>query len=133
MKKIFNFISIVCLVVVFAFALSACSPAAVQQVVTLPDPLRLGIESAVVFAVGWVFVQIGMRWPWFVKTFGQYADEVAFAVTGGLLATIQSWLDLIPPQWETPANLFLAFVVAVFVALQAFRLLGKAGVKSFRE
>jgi hypothetical protein len=39
---------------------------------------------------------------------------------------------LIPAQWETPANLFLAFIVAVLAALQVFRLLGKRGVKTFR-
>jgi len=125
MKKIILFI-------VFAFALVACSPAAVQTVVTLPDPLRLGIEALAVFVVGWVFVQIGTRWSWFVKMFGQYADEVAFVISGAVLATIQNYLNLIPVQWETPANLFLAFVVAVLAALQVFKLLGKAGAKTFR-
>ena len=125
-------ISRVALIIVFGFAfLTACSPA-FQQVVTLPDPLRLGIEATAVLVVGWIFAQIGARLPWFVKLFGQYADEVAFALSGGLLATIQSYLDLIPVQWETPANLFLAFIVAVLAALQVFRLFGKAGVKTFR-
>ncbi len=112
--------------------LVACSPAAVQRVVTLPDPLRVAIEAGAVLAVGWLFTQIGARLPWFVKLFGQYADEIAFALSGGVLATIQNYLNLIPAQWETPANLFLAFVVAVLAALQVFRLAGKAGVKSFR-
>lgn len=125
-------ISRVALFVVFAFVfLTACSPT-IQAVVTLPDPLRLGIEAGAVFVVGWVFVQIGTRWPWFVKMFGQYADEVAFGLSGAVLATIQNYLNLIPAQWEEPANLFLAFIVAVLAALQVFRLLGKSGVKSFR-
>jgi len=112
-------------------ALTACAPT-LQSVVVLPDPLRLGIEAAAVFVVGWVFTQIGARWPWFVNLFGQYADEVAFALSGAVLATIQTYLNLIPVQWETAANLFLAFLVAVLAALQVFRLFGKAGVKSFR-
>lgn len=126
-------ISRIALFIVFAFAfLVACSPEAVQTVVTLPDPLRLGIEALAVFVVGWLFAQIGMRLPWFVKLFGQYVDEIAFALSGAVLLTIQNWLNLIPAQWETPANLFLAFIVAVLAALQVFRLLGKRGVKTFR-
>jgi Na+/citrate or Na+/malate symporter len=128
MKKIFMLV----VLVLSMLALVACSPAFAQKVVTLPDPLRVAIESAAVFAVGWLFAQIGMRLPWFVKLFGQYADEIAFALSGAVLATIQNYLDLIPAQWETSANLFLAFVVAVLAALSVFRLLGKAGAKTFR-
>lgn len=129
----FKTISRVSLFIVFGLALlTACSPAAVQTVVTLPDPLRLGIESLAVLVVGWVFAQIGTRLPWFVNLFGQYADEVAFALSGAVLATIQNYLNLIPPAWENAANLFLAFLVAVLAALQVFRLLGKARVNTFR-
>jgi len=125
MKKLLLF-------VLLAFLLAACSPAFAQTVVTLPDPLRVMIETSAVFVVGWLFVQIGMRLPWFVKMFGKYADEIAFALSGGVLATVQNYLNLIPVEWETPANLFLAFVVAVLAALQVFRILGKAGAKTFR-
>jgi hypothetical protein len=85
-----------------------------------------------VFVVGWVFTQIGMRLPWFVKLFGQYADEIAFAISGALIGVIQTWLNLIPPAWEGVGNLVMALIVAVLAALQVFRLFGKAGVKSFR-
>jgi hypothetical protein len=116
------------------FIVSACSgvATAAQTVVTLPDPLRLGIEALAVFVVGWVFAQIGIRIPWFVNAFGQYADEVAFAISGALLAAIQNVFNMIPAQWEEPANMFLAFVVAVLAALQVFKLLGKAGARTFR-
>jgi len=125
MKKLLLF-------VLLALLLVACSPAFAQTVVTLPDPLRVMIETSAVFVVGWLFVQIGVRLPWFVKMFGKYADEIAFALSGGVLATVQNYLNLIPVEWETPANLFLAFVVAVLAALQVFRILGKAGAKTFR-
>ncbi len=125
-------ISCVSLFVVFAFAFLSARAPTLQSVVALPDPLRVAIEAGAVLAVGWVFVQIGTRWPWFIRIFGQYADEVAFALSGAVLAAIQNWLNLIPAQWETPANLFLAFIVAVLAALQVFRLAGKVGVKSFR-
>src|SRR5690349_7971462 len=106
--KLEKLITRISLIILFAFTLVACSPAGIQRVVTLPDPLRLGIEALAVFVVGWIFAQIAIRWPWFSQAFGQYADEVAFALSGAVLATIQSWLNLIPPQWEQPANLFLA-------------------------
>lgn len=124
MKKLFVF-------ALNLLVLTACAPT-IQKVVTLPDPLRLAIESGAVLVVGWVFVQIGKALPWFVNLFGQYQDEIAFGLAGAVVMSIQNILNAIPPQWETPANLFLAFIVAVFAALQAFRLLGKAGVKSFR-
>lgn len=124
-------ISRVSLIIVFAFALTACA-ATVQQVVTLPDPLRLFIESAAVFVVGWLFAQIGARLPWFVKLFGQYADEIAFALSGAAIGVIQTWLNAIPPAWEGVGNLALALLVAVLAALGVFKILGKAQVKTFR-
>ena len=114
--------------------LVACAPAAgfAQKVVTLPDPLANAIIGLCVFVVGWIFAQIGVALPWFVKLFGQYADEVAFALAGAFIASIQKLLNAIPPQWESPANAFLVFLVAVLAALQTFHLLGKAQVRSFR-
>jgi Na+/citrate or Na+/malate symporter len=111
--------------------LTACAPT-LQSIVVLPDPLRLAIQAGAVFVVGWVFAQIGARLPWFVKLFGEWADDVAFALSGAVLAAIQTYLNLIPAQWETAVNLFLAFLVAVLTALQVFKLLGKANVKGFR-
>jgi uncharacterized protein YacL len=120
--------------VLSTFALAACAPVqeAVQKVVVLPDELQIAITSLFVFAVGWAFAQIGNKMPWFTKLFGQYADDIAFALSGTLIGLIQSWLDMIPPMWETVGNLFLALIVAVLAALQLFRFLGKLRVKTFR-
>lgn len=103
-----------------------------QGFVALPSELQAAIVALCVFAVGWVFAQIGMRLPWFEKLFGQYVDEIAMALAGALIGVIQNILNLIPPAWEGVGNLALALVVAVLAALGLFRLLGKAGVKSFR-
>jgi hypothetical protein len=125
--KLFRLISIVCIVLV----LTACAPV-VNRVVQLPGALAQFIEALAVLIVGWVFSQIGVRLPWFVKLFGQYTDEIAFAISGAVIGAIQTWLNAIPWQWETVGNLALALVVAILTALQVFRLLGKAGIKSFR-
>lgn len=127
MKKLSWLISVVSIVLVLA----ACAPI-VNQVVQLPTPLATGIETLVVFVVGWVFANIGVRLPWFIRLFGQYADEIAFAISGAVIGAIQTWLNAIPVQWESVGNLALALVVAVLAALQVFRLLGKAQVKTFR-
>ena len=121
------------LLAVLALAITSCAPVQgfAQKVVTLPDTLQLAIQGLFVFAVGWIFAQIGARMPWFTKMFGQYADEIAFALSGAAIGLIQTWLDMIPPNWEPVGNLALALIIAV-LALQVFRLLGKAGVKSFR-
>jgi hypothetical protein len=67
-----------------------------------------------------------------VKLFGQYADEIAMALSGALIGVIQNVLNLIPPEWEGVGNAAMALIVAVLAAIGLFRSLGKAGVKSFR-
>ena len=125
MKKIFPYI-VLAAVGLFLF-LPATQPM-VMTAVTLPDPLVTGIQAVFVFVVGWAFAQF----PIFDKWFGQYADEVAFALSGAVIGVIQSALDTIPPLWDTPANIFLAFIVAVLTAVQVFKLLGKLKVPTFR-
>lgn len=100
--------------------------------VELPQPLQVAITSLTVFAVGWLFAQIGAALPWFVKLFGQYQDEIAIALAGALIGVIQNALALIPPAWEGVGNIVMMLIVAVLSALGLFKLLGKAGVKSFR-
>lgn len=122
---------IIPLFVLIVFVLGACVPVA-ERVVALPDALQSAIVALSVFVVGWVFAQIGAVLPWFTNLFGQYADEVAFALSGAVIGAIQSALGMIPPAWEGVGNLALMLLVAVLAALQVFRLLGKARVKSFR-
>lgn len=118
-------------VVVAVLALSACSAQA-TGFVELPEKIQTWIVAGCVFAVGWVFAQIGHALPWFTKLFGQYVDEIAFALSGAVIGLLQEWLNLIPPAWEGVGNMALMLIVAVLAALQLFRLFGKAGVKSFR-
>jgi hypothetical protein len=129
--RIFSTISFVFIGMALLTACGVANNAMVQKVVTLPDPLQLAIQAFFVFIVGWAFAQIGARIPWFTKLFGQYADEIAFALSGAVIGIIQTWLNLIPPGWEMVGNLALALIVAVLAALQVFRLLGKARVKGF--
>lgn len=104
----------------------------VAYFVELPNQLQGAIVALCVFVVGWVFAQIGMRMPWFVKLFGQYADEIAMALSGALIGVFQNALNLIPPGWEAVGNAAMALIVAVLAAVGLFRVLGKAKVRSFR-
>jgi len=104
----------------------------VAYFVELPNQLQGAIVALAVFAVGWVFAQIGTRLPWFEKLFGQYADEVAMAISGALIGVIQNALNLIPPEWEGVGNAAMVLIVAVLAAIGLFRTLGKAKVRSFR-
>lgn len=128
MKKILVFLLAV-------FVLAACAPVqgVAQKVVELPEALQAAITALCVFVVGWMFTAIGNALPWFTKLFGQYADEVAYALAGALIGLVQGWLAMIPPGWENVGNQALVLIVAVLAALQVFRLFGKAGVKSFRK
>ena len=103
-----------------------------QGFVELPGVLQNTILMLFVFVVGWVFAQIGARTPWFTKLFGQYADEIAVALSGAVIGAIQNALNMIPPEWEGVGNAGMALLVAVLAAIGLFRTLGKAGVKRFR-
>lgn len=130
-KRILHFF----LMALFAvIVLSACSSmqGVAQRVVVLPEKLQLLITAACVFVVGWIFAQIGMRLPWFTKLFGQYADEIAFALAGAVITLVQGWLNMIPPGWEDVGNIALTLLIAILTALQLFRFFGKMGVRSFR-
>jgi len=131
MKRFFLFVS---MLLIGLLLLAACTPmqGIAQKVVTLPDTLQNAIAALAVFVVGWVFAQIGASLPWFTKLFGQYADEIAFALSGAAIGLIQKALNMIPPAWEGVGNIALMLLIAVLAALQVFRLLGKLRVKTFR-
>ena len=126
--------TILFILLISVFVLAACAQVqgVVQKIVVLPDALQNAITALSIFVVGWIFAQIGTRLPWFVKLFGQYADEIAITLAGAAVTYIQSVLNMIPPSWEGAGNAFLMFLVAVLAAIQLFKLLGKAGVRSFR-
>lgn len=124
-------IKLITLVVVSMFLLSACGPQGVQGIVELPSPLQLAILTGVTFVVGFIFAKIAEAIPQLKDFLGQYVDEVATALAGGLVLTIQNFLNAIPPEWEGVANAFLAFLVAVLAAIGLLRTTRKA-VKSIR-
>lgn len=128
MKKLL----LIALVIASMFVLSACSPTFAQSVVELPSPLQLAILTGVTFVVGFIFAKIAEAVPALKDFLGQYVDEVATAVAGGLVLTIQNFLNAIPPEWEGVANAFLAFLVAVLAAIGLLRTTRKA-VKSIRS
>jgi hypothetical protein len=130
MKKIVLPLFVLAAVVAVFFV--PASQTQVMGLVTLPDPLVLAIQTAFVFAAGWAFSQIGAAFPWFTNLFGKFADEVAFVLSGALIGFINNYLAMIPPMWETPANIFLGFLVSILAALQIFRFFGKAEVPTFR-
>ena len=122
------------LFVLLVFLLSACASTqgVAQKVVALPEPIQLAILSAVTFLVGYVFAQIAKLFPWLANLLGQYVDEVATALAGAIVLTIQTWLNAIPPQWETVANAALMLVVAILAAIGLLKTLRKARVPGFK-
>lgn len=124
-------IGLILLLVALGLMLSGCSDSA-ARFVEFPLQLQDAIVAVFVFAVGWLFAQIGARWPWFVKAFGQYADEIAITIAGALIGVIQNALNMIPPEWEAVGNAAMVLIVAVLAAIGLFRTLGKAQVRSFR-
>ena len=124
---------LIVLVIVFGGLFLPAIQPSIMGAVTLPDPLVFGIQSLFVFVIGWAFAAIGNTFPWFTNVFGQYADALAYLLAGSVLGVVQNYLDMIPPLWQTPAQLFLGFLVAVLTALQVFTLLGRAKVPTFRS
>lgn len=122
--KIKQILKFVLLAVLVVSALAACAPVE-QRFVEIPGPLQAFVSAAVIAAVGWVFTQLFQLWPWLKTFLGQYVDEVALAAAGTVLALLQDFLNLIPPQWEATAGVALTLIVEIILALGLFRTFGK--------
>lgn len=109
--------------VICAFLLSACAPAqgVAQRVVELPSPIQIAILSLSTLVVGFIFTKISDLIPPLKDFLGQYVDEIATAVAGGVVLAIQNALNAIPPEWEGVANAALALIVAILAAYGAVK------------
>jgi len=112
--------------------LSACSPTLSQSIVELPGPIQLAILSLATFLVGYIFAKIAELLPFLAEFLGQYVDEVSTALAGAVVLLVQSWLNAVPPEWESVANAALALVVAILAAIGLLKTLRKARVPGFR-
>jgi len=116
--------SVFLLVLLLGLLLTGCA-ATEQQFVQLPGPLQAFVTGLVIAAVGWLFTQLFQLWPWLYNLLGQYVGEVGLAAAAAVLGLIQNFLNLIPPQWETAANLALALIVEILIALGVSHFVGK--------
>ena len=104
----------------------------IQGFIELPSPLQLAIVSAITFLVGFVFAKIAEAVPWLGGFLGEYADEVAMALSGAVVSAVQNWLNAVPAGYEGIVAAVLQVIVAALSALGLFRLFGKAGVRGFK-
>ncbi|RPI93050.1 MAG: hypothetical protein EHM40_11075 [Chloroflexi bacterium] len=130
MKKFF---SLFLIIMVCVLVLSACTPPFARTVVELPGPIQLAILAGVTFVVGFIFTKIAEALPFLSDFLGQYVDEVAVAVAGGIVLWIQNLLNAIPLEWEGVANAALTLIVAILAAIQLLKLARKARVPGFRS
>lgn len=122
MKKIFVF-------VLSMLVLTACASQPVAQFVQLPDTERLAITTLVVAVVGFVFAKIAERLPWTGPILEKYKVEISLALAGVVIGVIENAL---PSAYPEISILVVQLVLAVLASIGLFRLLGKAGVKSFQ-
>jgi hypothetical protein len=98
------------------------------SVVELPAPINAAILAAVTLVLGLFVAKLADVFPWLANLLGQYVDEVAIAVAGGIVVYVNNLLAQIPAGWEGVAFFALQLVVAVLAALGLITQIRKARV-----
>lgn len=110
MKIFSRFVTIVCLVIVFVFALAACAP--VASVVPVPselqDWIRLGLEIGIVFIVTQL-AKVGLD-------FSGYKSQILAALFSAVMVIVDSLLTKIPAQWESLAGALMNLIVVILAS-----------------
>jgi hypothetical protein len=88
-----------------------------QTIVELPGPINLAILSGVTLLLGLLVREIAKLSSAVAAFLGQYIDEVAIAVAGGIVVWLNGLLAQIPANLEGVAFAALQLVVAILAAL----------------
>ena len=103
-------VTIVCLLIVFVFALAACAPVATAVPVPpeLQEWIRLGLEVGIVF----ILTQLAKAG----LDFSGYKAQILAAIFGAVMVVIDSLLTKIPVQWESLAGALLNLIVVILAS-----------------
>jgi hypothetical protein len=120
MKTIFKSIGVVALVIVFLFAIAACSGVATSLATPLPPELvailGMAVMTLVTGAFKWLSSKVGN------VDLSDQAQIVAAALSSILVLVINYGLGLIPAAYDNLINGFFSFLIV---------LLGGTGLYSF--
>lgn len=105
-----KFVTIVCLLIVFLFALAACVPVAtvVPVPTELQDWIRLGLEIGIVFIVTQL-AKVGLD-------FSGYKSQILAALFSAVMVIVDSLLAKIPAQWESLAGALMNLVIVILAS-----------------
>lgn len=108
--KISKIVTIVCLLIVFLFALVACAPVATAVPVPseLQDWIRLGLEIGIVFIVTQL-AKVGLD-------FSGYKSQILAALFSAVMVIVDSLLAKIPAQWESLAGALMNLVIVILAS-----------------
>lgn len=103
-------VTIVCLLIVFLFALAACAPvaSAVPVPSELQDWIRLGLEVGIVF----ILTQLAKAG----LDFSGYKAQILAALFSAVMVVIDSILGKIPAQWESLAGALMNLIVVILAS-----------------
>ena len=110
MKIFSRFVTIVCLVIVFVFALVACAPVATAVPVPseIQDWIRLGLEIGIVFILTQL-AKVGLD-------FSGYKSQILAALFSAVMVIVDSLLTKIPAQWESLAGALMNLIVVILAS-----------------
>lgn len=110
MKIFSRFVTIVCLVIVFLFALVACAPVttAVPVPSEIQDWIRLGLEIGIVFILTQL-AKVGLD-------FSGYKSQILAALFSAVMVIVDSLLTKIPAQWESLAGALMNLIVVILAS-----------------
>lgn len=123
MKKFFSLLLIVLLGV---FVLSACAPVR-NGFVSLPDDVKTGIGSLVLVAVSWLFARLITLIPW-LAFLDEYRVPFAMGIAMALVNYIQ---NAVPDAFGDIAVLALKLVLAVLALFLTFEKLKQKQYRLF--
>lgn len=131
MKTFSRVVTIICLSIVFVFALVACAP--VQGFVALPGEMQAAITGLFIaaFALGFDWVIGRVSWLAFLR---RYQSELAVLAATGFTAWLQ---NILPTGYEDVSIKGVGFVLALIAAVIPYLVVRRAlvarGVNGFRS
>lgn len=117
--KIARLISLVSLVIVFLFAIAACSGVATSAAVQLPEELIIVLGFAVMTLVTGLFKWIGAK---IGQDLSGQAAQLAAAVSSVLVLGINYALALVPAAYDNLLSAAMSFLIVWFGGMGLYSL-----------
>ena len=124
--KLARFISNIASVIVFAFAIAACSGVATSAAVQLPEELIVVLGMVVLTVITGAFKWLGAKVG---QDLSDQAKQVAAALASIIVLAINYWLALIPAAYDNFISGLFAWLIIWFGGMGLYSLAKGASQK----